>query len=257
MSIQEGQVMNEDIDAVNRMRAITLSREYGSGGGEIASRLAKRLGWALIDHAIVERTARELGTSQEEAEAHDEHTEGRVSQVLNSMLYLSPASMVIAPPEVFLSDEVYRSAVNKLVRAAAERGHVVIVGRASQVILAGLRDVLHVRILAPFEKRVAYVMQREGLDQHAAESRIHTKDHDRAKHLEMEYHQKLEDGHLYDLVLNTSLLDLESAVEVICFTLQQKAKGLATKTGELGPARGLSQYPGQPQDFRPLKPGTR
>ena len=73
----------------------------------------------------------------------------------------------------------------------------------------------------------------------------------------MEYHQKLEDAHLYDIVLNTSLLDLESAVEVICFTLQQKAKGLATKTGELGPAIGLSQYPGQPQDFRPLKPGIR
>ncbi len=244
--------MNEDIDPINRMRASTISREYGSGGGEIASRLAKRLGWRLIDHALVERTARELGTSIQEAEAHDEYTEGIVSRVLNTMLYLYPASMVSAPPEAFLSDEEYRRAVNRIVRVAAARGQVVIVGRASQVILAGLRDVLHVRIIAPFEKRVAYVMQREGLDQHAAESRIHLKDHDRARHLEMEYHQKLEDAHLYDLVLNTSLLDLESAVEVICFTLQQKAKGLATKTGELGPARGVSQYPGQPQDFHPL-----
>ena len=244
--------MNEDIDAINRMRAITISREYGSGGGEIAARLAKRLGWHLIDHAIVEGVASEMGTSTLEAEAHDEYTEGIISRVLNSLQYLYPASTVCAPPEAFLSDEEYRNAVNKLVRAAADRGHVVIVGRASQVTLAGLRDVLHVRIIAPFEKRVAYVMQREGLDQHAAESRIHTKDHDRTRHLEMEYHQKLEDGHLYDLVLNTSQLDLESAVEVICFTLQQKAKGLATKTGELGPARGASRYPGQPEDFRPL-----
>jgi len=244
--------MNEDIDPINRMRAITISREYGSGGGEIASRLAKRLGWRLIDHAIVERTALEMGTSTQEAEAHDEYIEGRVSQVLNSMLYLYPASMVSAPPEAFLSDEDYRNTVNRIVRAAAARGHVVIVGRASQVILAELRDVLHVRVIAPFEKRVAYVMQREGLDQHAAKSRIHTKDHDRARHLEMEYHQKLEDARLYDLVLNTSLLDLESAVEVICFTLQQKAKGLATKTGDLGPAREVSRYPNQPGDFRPL-----
>jgi CMP/dCMP kinase len=244
--------MNVDIDPINRMRAITISREYGSGGGEIASRLAKRLGWRLIDHAIVERTALEMGTSTQEAEAHDEYTVGRVSQVLNSMLYLYPASMVSAPPEAFLSDDDYRNTVNRIVRAAAARGHVVIVGRASQVILAELRDVLHVRVIAPFEKRVAYVMQREGLDQYAAKSRIHTKDHDRARHLEMEYHQKLEDARLYDLVLNTSLLDLESAVEVICFTLQQKAKGLATKTGDLGPARGVSRYPDQPGDFRPL-----
>jgi cytidylate kinase len=244
--------MNENIDLINRMCAITISREYGSGGGEIASRLAKRLGWYLIDHAIVERVASEMDTNTEEAEAHDEYTEGVVTRILNSMLYLYPATLVSAPPEAFLSDEDYRSAVNRIVRAAAARGHVVIVGRASQVILAEPRDVLHVRIIAPFEKRVAYVMQREGVDHHAAESRIHVKDRDRARYLQMEYHQKPEDAHLYDIVLNTSLLDLESAVEVICFTLQQKAKGLSTKTGELGPALGLSRYPGQPEDFGTL-----
>jgi CMP/dCMP kinase len=242
--------MNEDI--INRMRAITISREYGGGGGEIASRLARRLGWDLIDHAIVERVASEMGTSTQEAEAHDEHTEGIVSRVLNSMQYLYPVSMVNAPPEAFLKEEDYCGAVNRIVRAAAARGHVVIVGRASQVILAEQRDVLRVQIIAPFDKRVAYVMQREGVDHHAAETRIHMKDHDRARYLQMEYHQKVEDAHLYDIVLNTSLLDLESAVEIICFTLQQKARGLATKTGELGPAIGLSPYPGQPEDFRSL-----
>ena len=244
--------MNEDIDAINRMRAITTSREYGSGGGEIAARLAKRLEWHLIDHAIVEGIASEMGTSTLEAEARDEYTEGIVSRVLNSMQYLYPTYMVSAPPGALLSDKDYHSAVNKIVRSAAAQGHVVIVGRASQVILAELRDVLRVRIIAPFEKRVAYVMQREGVDQRTAESRIHMKDHDRARYLQMEYHQKPEDVHLYDIVLNTSLLDLESAVEIICLTLQLKARGLSTKTGELGPAAGQSRYAGQLEDFRPL-----
>src|SRR5947209_6122498 len=243
--------MNEDVNAVNLMRAITISREYGSGGGEIASRLATRLQWDLIDHAIVEHTAHEMGMSQEEAEAHDEYTKSRVSRVLSSMQYLYPASMVLAPPEAFLTDGEYRTVVNRIVRAMAARGQVVIVGRASQVILAEQRDILHVRIIAPFEKRVAYVMQREGLDRSKAESRIQMKDHDRARHLEVEYHQKPQDAHLYDIVLNTSLLDLESAVDVICFTLRQKAKGLATKTGELGPAKGVTRYPDQPGDFHP------
>ena len=243
--------MNEDIDSINRMRAITISREYGSGGGEIASHLAKRLEWHLIDHAIVERVASELGTSQEEAEAHDESTGGIVSQVLNVMQNLYPASMVSAPPEAFLSAEDYRSAMDRIVSAAAARSHVVIVGRASQVILADLRDVLHVRVIAPFEKRVVYVMQREGVDHHTAESRIHRKDHERASYFEREYHHHPDDAQLYDLVLNTSLLDLESAVDIICFTLQQKAKGLAKTTGELGPATGLARYPAPPEDFHP------
>jgi cytidylate kinase len=174
-----------------------------------------------------------------------------VSRALGSLIYLYPAVMANTPPEAFLSDEAYRDVFNRVVRAAAARGHVVIVGRASQVILADPRDVLHVRIIAPFEKRVAYVMQREGVDRHTAEARIHRKDHERASYLEQEYHHHPDDAHLYDLVLNTSLLDLESAVDIMCFTLQQKARGLATKTGELGPATGLSRYPAQPEDFRP------
>jgi cytidylate kinase len=54
------------------MRAITISREYGSGGGEIAARLARRLNWQLIDHAIIEHTARELEVHETEVEKHDE-----------------------------------------------------------------------------------------------------------------------------------------------------------------------------------------
>ncbi|HEX6552471.1 MAG TPA: cytidylate kinase-like family protein [Ktedonobacteraceae bacterium] len=134
-------------------------------------------------------------------------------------------------------------AMEKIVRAAAVRGHVVIAGRASQVILADQRDVLHVRIIAPIEQRVAYALQREGLDRHAAEARIHHKDHERARYLEREYHHEPDEAHLYDLVLNMSLLDLESAVDIICLSLQEKATGLAKTTGELGPTTGLSRYP--------------
>jgi cytidylate kinase len=243
--------MNETLDSINRMGAVTISREYGSGGGEIASRLAKHLGWQLIDHEIVERVALELGTSTQDAEAHDEHREGPFAQLLNTVQYLEPALMVNAPPEAFLTDEnVYRDAVSKVVQAAARRRHAVIVGRGSQVLLAGQRDVLHVRIVTSLEKRITYVMQREGLDQSAAQSRIQSKDHSRMRYLQATYHQKPDDVHLYDLVLNTSVLDLESAVDMITLALQLKAKGLSARTGDLGPAVGLSPYPRQPGDFR-------
>jgi CMP/dCMP kinase len=95
--------MNEDFATINRMRAVTISREYGSGGGEIATRLAKRLGWQLIDHAIVERVASEIGTSAQEAEIHDEHAVGVLARTLSSMLYIYPATMVSTSPEAFLS----------------------------------------------------------------------------------------------------------------------------------------------------------
>jgi len=244
--------MNQNIQTINQMRAITISREYGSGGGEIATRLARHLGWQLIDHEIVEWVASEMGTSIEEAEAHDERTEGILARTFKNLQFLEPAYMAGASSEAFLTnEETYLETVRRIVRAAAAQGHVVIVGRGSQVLLAQQRDVLHVRIIAPFEKRVVYVMQREGIDQAAAESRIKMKDHDRMKHFETAFHRKPEDAHLYDIVLSTSFLDLDSAVEIISLALQQKANQLSVKTGELGPAVGLPPYPDKPEDFRP------
>jgi len=244
--------MDQDIKTINQMRAVTISREYGSGGGEIATRLARRLGWRLIDHEIVERVASELGTSIEAAELRDERTEGFLARAFNNLQYLEPAFMADASSAAFLTnEETYLETVSRIVYAAAEQGHVVIIGRGSQVLLARQRDVLHVRIIAPFEKRVVYVMQREGIDQAAAESRIKMKDRDRMKHLETAYYRKPSDAHLYDIVLNTSFLNLDSAVEIISLTLQQKARQLAVKTGELGPAIGLPPYPDKPEDFRP------
>ncbi len=67
--------MNEESSPISQMRAVTISRKYGSGGGEIATRLAQRLGWQLIDHEVVVQVAHELGVSEAEAEAHDERVE--------------------------------------------------------------------------------------------------------------------------------------------------------------------------------------
>ncbi len=244
--------MNQDAETINKMRAITISREYGSGGGEIASRLATRLGWRLLDHEIVERVAIEMGTSIEQAEARDERTEGFLMRAFNNLQFLEPAYLAGSSSDAFLSnEETYLDTVREIVRAAAAQGHVVIVGRGSQVLLADQRDILHVRIIAPFEKRVAYVMQREGLDQVAAQSRIKMKDSVRMRHLETAYHRKLSDAHLYDLIINTSFLDLDDAVEIISLALQHKAAHLSVKTGDLGPALGVSPYSEKPEDFRP------
>ena len=49
------------------MKAITISRQYGSSGGEIGARLAQRLNWHLIDHQIVAQVARELGIPEQQA----------------------------------------------------------------------------------------------------------------------------------------------------------------------------------------------
>ena len=243
--------MDADNIVISRMRAITVSREYGSGGGEIAARLAKRLGWQLIDHEVLVRVAQQLGVSEKEAETYDERPEGLVSRILNSLQVIQPTAPVTLPVQLTTDLRTYHEARRKVIEGACATGHVVIVGRGAQVLLARRRDVLHARVVAPLGPRIAYVMQREGLDQAAARARIQLKDRDRIRYLQEVHQLSPENAHLYDLVVNTGILDLESAVDLICLALERKAKRLSMTSGELGPGAGLPRYAGQPADFRP------
>jgi CMP/dCMP kinase len=233
------------------MRAITISREYGSGGGEIAARLAKRLQWQLIDHEVVVRVAQKLHVSEEEAADHDERVESLASRVFKSLRAVHPTMPVTIEMPLTMDSRAFYEARTQIIEGAVASGHVVIVGRGAQAHLAQRRDVLHIRIVAPFEARIAYVMSREGLDRTAAQARILRKDQERARYLETFYRRNPSDPHLYDLVLNTSILDLESTVDVIELVLERKALRLSVSTQSLGPVVGLPRYPGQPEDFRP------
>src|SRR5438046_4097328 len=106
--------MSVDSSIISQMRAITISREYGSGGGEIARRLAKRLGWGLIDHEAVIRVAQELGVSEAEAAVHDEYAEGLVSRIMSSMQAVDPAMYAAGPVSLTTNAQEYHKALEKV-----------------------------------------------------------------------------------------------------------------------------------------------
>src|SRR6266699_4862682 len=239
------------------MRAVTISREYGSGGGEMATRLARKLGWQLIDHAIIEQVARELEVYETEVEKRDEeYVESTRSGILSRPQQLSsgftPSGGVFAFASGSSSAETraYQETLRHIITAAATTGHVVLVGRGGQVLLGDKRDVLHVRVVAPLALRVAYVVRREGLDLDAARRRVQAKDRARTHYMQTHYRCQHEDPHLYDLVIDTAVLDLDSAVNLICLAVECKTSRLSVPVEQLGPAAGLAPYPGKAADFR-------
>ena len=236
------------------MKAITISRQYGSGGGEIGARLAERLHWHLIDHEIVARVARELGIPEQKAEAHDEYAKSFIARVVSQFVSPVPtaaSNVVQVVPEDQTDENRYQETLRRVVETAADTGRAVIVGRASQMILAKRRDVLHVFIEAPLQERIAYVALRENLDAARARERIQLKDRDRSRYLQTVFHCDVNDPMLYDLVINTGFLSLDRAVDLIGLALEDKAQTLSLPAEALGPARGLARYPGQPADLRP------
>lgn len=241
--------MSTEDTGVSGMRAVTISREYGSGGGEIAARLAHRLGWRLVDHEVVTQIARRLGVEEEDAAAHDEHAESWVVQFLATMQTVGP--MVALPSNLAFppDDASYARALREVVHGAVLAGQSVIVGRGSQMILRERRDTLHVRIVASLDLRVAYVSQRENLTHAAALQRVQQKDQDRRRYLTTHFRHAPDDAYLYDLVLNTNVLDLDSCVSIIQVALQAKSTRLAIPAEALGPRAHLPPYPTRPEDF--------
>jgi cytidylate kinase len=259
IEMKYGAVMSNEQEHAS-MHAITVAREYGSGGGEIARQLAQRLHWQLLDHQIVQRVAQKLGISEDEAEAHDEHVEGFATRLLEAMQYAGPQAPLLQDTYEDIvkpvDEKAYQQALSQSIQVAAALGQVVIVGRGSQALLASHRDVLRVLIVAPLDLRISYVMKRENLDKAAARDRIARKDHERIRALKELHHCDGFDPRLYDLVINTGVLDLDSCVDLTVLALERKAQRLSLPTAELGPGAGLTSYPGQPGDIQLQTPDT-
>src|SRR5947209_11618929 len=108
------------------MKAITISRLYGSGGGEVGARLAQRLNWHLIDHEIVARVAHELGIPEQKAEAQDEYAKGFIARVVSQFVSTVPtgASPVIQMVPADQPDQDrYQETLRRVVETAADTGH--------------------------------------------------------------------------------------------------------------------------------------
>ena len=109
----------------------------------------------MIDHEVVVQVAHEPGVSEAEAEAHDERVESLVSQLLTNIHLFEPAALTATPIPTVTDASIYREARRRVIEAAVAAGHVVIVGRGAQALLANYRDVLHVRVVAPLDLRIA------------------------------------------------------------------------------------------------------
>lgn len=235
-----------------QMRAVTISREYGSGGGEIARRLAERLGWNLVDHEVVVQVARALGISEADAEAHDEHADTFVSRILTGLSAIPSSVPSTMPVPLAIDQPAYDEARRRVVEGAVATGNAVIVGRGAQALLSDRKDVLHVRVIAPLEQRIDYVMRREGLSRPAAQERIQAKDRERSRFLHSVHHHDPADAGLYDIVLSSGVLDLNSIVEILALTLEHKKQRLHLPSDALGPGAGVGPYAEAPGNLGPL-----
>ena len=170
------------------MAIITISRQFGSLGTEIAQALGQELHFASLDKKTLEETLiSEYGIPEENIDRYDEKK----------------------PPlwDVFSTDkDKYLHFMKSAIYDFARQDNCIIIGRGGQVLLRGIPGTLHVRVLAPKELRIKRLQDRFSYDDRLAGQLIRHSDHDRVGFHKFFFHVNWEDVSLYDLMINTQLL---------------------------------------------------
>ncbi len=201
------------------MAVITISRQYGSGGRELAGLLCERLDYRYFDKELMAQLGDELGLSPQQVVDLPEHrhrAQGLLERLFASAINPlgDPGSWAL-PARLEAQQRTTAQSFQSLIQAAHAHGNVVVMGRGGQVVLREAPDVLHVRLVAPVEQRVGRVQRREGLSEAEARARIAERDAASLDYLKRYYDCDPDEPLIYHLVLNLGKLTTANACDLV------------------------------------------
>jgi cytidylate kinase len=184
------------------MAIVTISHEIGAGGPEIGQALAERLGYRCVGPELISEASRRYGLLEEKLSHLDE-----------------------SKPSLFERFDAetrrYITVIQTALYEFAEQDNVILLGRGGQWLLRGIPHVLRVRVMAPFELRVKRLTKKmagqmgEQTNPRTVTDMVRRDDAEKLGRMRYLYEVDLRDSNLYDLVVNTERLSVDSGVDVI------------------------------------------
>ena len=187
------------------IRVITMTHQCGSGGTQLALSMARKFGWELLDHDLVDRIARVAGLDLVTAAEFDAQAARWWRRLRRVGINPAACCPYVSPRWL---DEVDEDSVHalatQLILAAADSGECVVVGRGAQCLLRDRPDVFHVFVHAPLEKRVQALRAR--WPEHSdVPGLLRATDSKQAEYIRQYYRRDWLDPRLYDLCVSTSI----------------------------------------------------
>lgn len=195
---------------------ITLSRMHLAGADKVAERVAAELGWTVVDDAFIETLAERSGFDREDVKSLEERVPTFMERFAQSSALSTPELLASAPDAIQEPEAIKLAHLTRdLVEELGRQSRVVLVGRAAAAVLARERDAIHVWLVASVEYRTREAMRRFGMSESEARAAIAERDTSRARyHLEL-YHRVWADPVNYHFVLNTEVLGVVGAADLI------------------------------------------
>jgi Cytidylate kinase-like family len=195
------------------IKIITIEREYGCGGGDIAQLLANQLGWKLWDQLLTEEIARLARCPKTVVEVREERTDPLYYRLFKSFLRGSYEGSINAHKLKLVDSESILRITERVVTKVAGTGNCVIVGRGSQHFLASRQDTLRVFLYACREDKLRRLMD-QGKSEREANELVDTVDRDRVDFVQKYFNVEWPSRAVYHIMLNTSIGD-EKVVHTI------------------------------------------
>jgi len=192
---------------------ITISRQGGAGGRTLANKIAEALNhrdpddvpWAVWDQELGERVAAEHGIPLARVQALEESTPNWLEEALGTLVVSSPATSEHA---------IYRR-VAMTIRALCEMGRVIVVGRGGNFITASLPGGVHLRLVAPLERRIEWIAKTKNLTAEAAAKWVSQTESARAAFFRRYFPRKPLSPETFNATYNTAATPVERLVESI------------------------------------------
>jgi cytidylate kinase len=226
------------------MAVITISREFGCGGEYVAERVAQKLGYKLFHKELIKYIAILTETDEETVNKFDEESHSNMrsflSKYVDSGMFsnifkdedkkdkkvtdeyikheaLSFFDTFIDTQPVFDSDRFVQMTEIIIKNLAAEK-NCVIIGRGSQCILENEPNALHMRLVAPLQNRIEWIMNREKLSEKVARERVRDIEKRKKNFIKHYYDRDIEDIALYHATINMKKLEFDQVAEMIALT---------------------------------------
>ena len=198
------------------MPVVSISRQFGAGGRTLGQKVAARLGYQFVDQDLIDRVAEKADVSVEWVEAVEKEVGGKLMRIISGLVSSNFIERLLGDSASDFDEKKYLAFLTKVTHDIAEQSEAVIIGRASQIILADNPEAVRILLVADMEDRINFMMKRYGLDRIAADRAIAIGDKNRASLLNLFGVSDLDDPRYYHVVINTSETPLKWAEDIVC-----------------------------------------
>lgn len=198
------------------MGVVTISRQFGAGGLTLGKMIAKKTGYTLFDSEILMMVAEKAKVSTDWVKAMEKEAGGTFQKILSGLVSKSLVDRVLSDEHGYIDEEIYVDLLYKIITKIADEGNAVIVGRGSQYILKDRKGVISVLLVAEKDRRIEFIENKYNLSHKQALQSILTEDKRRSSLYKKFGKEDYDQPGLYDMVINTSKVDLETACDLVC-----------------------------------------